>query len=279
MRIGVTGLDGFTGVYLARVLAEGGHEALSLATEITDAAAVDRAVEAMKPDAVVHLAGRAFVDSADFASFYAVNQVGTFHLLDALARHVPHISVLLASSAQVYGPEAAGLVTEDAPLAPNNHYALSKAAMEIGSRLWSDRLTITIARPFNYTGVGQQGRYVIPKIVDAFRRRAPVLTLGNIDVERDFGDVRSVVDSYRGLIEAGSSGVVNISTGTIASVRSIIARLSAMTGHQPRIETDASLIRSGDVAKLGGDNRRLRHLLPDWSPRSFDDTLEWMLTD
>lgn len=278
MRVAVTGADGFTGRYLMPELERRGHEAVVLAADVTDAAALTDAVADAAPDAVVHLAALAFVHSDDYAGFYAVNQVGSFYLLDAVAEARPGARVILASTAQVYGAQAAGLLDEDRSVLPANHYALSKAAMEAGSRFWADRLVVTVVRPFNYTGVGQEARYLVPKIVDHFRGRADAIELGNLDVRRDFGDVRSVADAYAGLLEADAPpAVVNVGTGALESVRGIVDRLTALTGHRMDVRVNPAFVRADDVPELGGNVGRLRAALPGWRARSLDDTLEWML--
>ena len=278
MRVAVTGATGFTGRYLLPELATRGHVAFSLAADLTDPVALAKAIEAGRPDAIIHLAARAFVNVADFDDFYAVNQVGSFNLLQAAANCSPGARVILASTAQVYGNQAQGLITETQPVAPNNHYALSKAAMEMGSRLWADRLRLMIVRPFNYTGVGQEVRYLVPKIVDHFRRRADTIELGNIDVRRDFGDVRSVVGAYAALLESDNDlDVVNIATGSATSVREVVYRLEAMTGHQIKVQVNQQFIRANDVPMLAGNIGRLSIAAPDWRPRTLDDTLTWMV--
>lgn len=279
MKVGVTGADGFTGRYLLAELARRGYEPVAMSANLTDAVAVAAEVASIRADAVIHLAGRAFVAAADYAGFYAVNQVGTFNLLTALAAHTPGIAVLLPSSAQVYGDQATGLVRETAPLRPSNHYALSKTAMEMGCKFWAEQLRITVVRPFNYTGVGQQTRYLIPKLVKCFQRRESVAVLGNIDVQRDFGDVRSVVEAYCDLIERNPAGPLNVSTGVVTSVREVLATLSAMTGHIIEVQVDPSLIRRADVRCLGGDNSLLLRTLPNWYARSLEETLAWLLAN
>ncbi|QXT37998.1 GDP-mannose 4,6-dehydratase (plasmid) [Sphingomonas sanguinis] len=278
MRVGVTGLSGFTGTYLGAALKDAGHHPIAISPDLTDATALDHAVAEIAPDAVIHLAAKAFVASDDLAEFYTVNQVGSFNLLDAVARHRPGARVVLASSAQVYGEGASGTIAEDHPPAPANHYALSKRAMEMGASFWRDRLSILVARPFNYTGRGQENRYLIPKIVDHFRRRAAVIELGNIDVERDFGDVRAVVQAYVGLLGAADSDVpVNIATAMAHSVRDVLAMAGQLTGHHPEIVVNPAFVRNNDVQRLTGSNERLRTLLPHWAPVPLSDTLEWML--
>ncbi|GGB55538.1 GDP-mannose 4,6-dehydratase [Blastomonas aquatica] len=278
MRVLVTGADGFTGTYLVAELQSRGCEVFALSSDITDGAAVDSEIAQAVPDRVIHLAAIAFVGSNAVDPFYQVNQLGTYHLLDALARHAPHAHVLIASSANIYGNSTGGYLDEHTPPNPANHYAVSKWAMEVGAGMWADRLQMTIVRPFNYTGVGQEEQYLIPKIVAHFRRRDPVITLGNIDVSRDFGDVRSVVAAYAGLSAAPPMApVVNVCTGKVWNIRQIIAMASRITGHNIEIATNPAFMRTNEVEILAGDASLLQSLLPDWRPHSLEDTLEWML--
>lgn len=277
MRIALTGASGFTGRFVTEALAARGATCVSLDADLADTGAVERAVGDLEFDRLIHLAARAFVDASDWKSFYLVNQLGTYHLLDAVARLRPGTRCVIASSAQVYGPGAEGLIAEDAPTYPANHYAISKLAMEQGAARWGDRLDIVVTRPFNYTGVGQGIDYLAPKIVDHFRRRAETIQLGNLWVRRDFGDVRSVAQVYAGLVLAETPPpLVNICTGTLWSIDAILDTLTVISGHRLRVETNPAFVRRNDVEILGGDATRLRQALPDWKPRDLTETLRWM---
>lgn len=279
MRIALTGADGFTGAYLQAELARRGIETVALGADLTDPASVRAVVEAEPFDRLIHLAGEAFAASSDWRRFYDVNFLGTMTLLDAVATVRPGTRCILASTAQIYGADAAGRVGEDQPARPNSHYAFSKLAMETCAQAYADRLEIVVTRPFNYTGVGQQVRYVIPKIIDHFRRRAERIELGNIDVLRDFGDVRSVAEAYAGIaLAAAPPPVLNISTGTAHSIRDVIALAAERAGYMPQIEINPAFVRANDVPMLVGDHHRLSETLPDWRPRPIEDTVDWMLT-
>jgi nucleoside-diphosphate-sugar epimerase len=278
MRVALTGALGFTGAYVQQALNAVGADWVTLDADLTDPAAVEGEIERTEFDRLIHLAGEAFVASDDWRRFYAVNQIGTMNLLAAVARRRPGARCILASSAQVYGPEASGLVNEDYPPRPNNHYAFSKLAMEMCATAFAGQAEIVVTRPFNYTGIGQQDRYIIPKIVDHFRRRAPVIELGNIEVRRDFGDVRSVAEAYAGLAIAQSPPeLVNICTGSLHSIHELLDLASEMTGHSPKIEINPAFVRAGDVPVLGGDPTRLNEALPGWRARAVEETLAWML--
>lgn len=172
MRILVTGSQGFTGRYVKEELIKNNHEVFDLDANLLDKKALDIEIQSIEIDAVIHLAGIAFVQHGEVNAIYENNIMGTRNLLDTLDSYVPKVKhVLIASSANVYGNATVEKITEDTPLNPANDYAISKVAMEQMAYLWMDRLPITIARPFNYTGVGQSEDFVIPKIVSHFKKK------------------------------------------------------------------------------------------------------------
>ena len=213
----ITGLSGFTGHYVARELEAVGYEVVGLdngdgsghhGLDLRDGGRLTEVVTAIQPSVVVHLAAISFVAHGDVSDIYTSNIVGTRNLLAALAAcRKPAEKVLLASSANVYGNATLSTLDEGCPVQPENDYAVSKYAMELMSRHWRQALPIVLVRPFNYTGVGQSASFLLPKLVDHFVRRAPRVELGNIDVYRDFSDVRTVANAYARLIEHGREGV------------------------------------------------------------------------
>lgn len=288
----MTGAAGFTGRYVLQALRARGFEAVGavhgrapgpeeVAFDLDDPQAVAAAVRAVRPQAVVHLAAIAFVAHEDVAAIYRVNVVGTRYLLAALA-DLPQRpeAVLLASSANVYGNAALPSIDEEVAPSPANDYAVSKLAMEYLARTWMERLPIVIVRPFNYTGVGQSERFVIPKLVAHFARRAPEVRLGNIEVAREFNDVRMVADAYVRLLERGEAGqVYNVCTGRAVSLREVIGQLEQLTGHSLAVRVDPALVRANEVVRLAGDNRRLVAAIGPLREFSLRETLSWMLTE
>jgi GDP-6-deoxy-D-talose 4-dehydrogenase len=248
--------------------------------DLTDANAVRQAVNDITPDAVVHLAAVSFVGHDNADAFYRVNLMGTRNLLAALAG-VPKRPecVIVASSANIYGNSTEGVLSETDPPNPANDYAVSKVAMEYMARLWFGKLPLVITRPFNYTGVGQSKFFLLPKIVDHFRRKAPVIELGNLDVWRDFSDVRIVARAYRRLLEVQPVGeTVNICSGRTHSMREVLALAEKITGHNLQVHVNPALVRSNEVTSLCGNAAKLRSLIGDWDMPPLEDTLRWMLT-
>jgi nucleoside-diphosphate-sugar epimerase len=283
----ITGRSGFTGRYVACELESAGYEVFGLTrcvddqevpVDLLDREALREAVAAIAPTVVLHLAAIAFVAHGDVDAMYRVNVVGTRNLLDALASltRKPDI-VVLASSANIYGNAEVEPITEDTPPAPANDYAVSKLAMEYMARLWMDRLPLVITRPFNYTGVGQSSQFLISKIVEHFRRGQRVIELGNIDVVRDFGDVRDVASTYAALIKAApASEVVNICSGVGHSLEHVIEMMADIAGYRIEVRVNPAFVRANEVHRLVGSNAKLAAAVKVAGPRPLRDTLTWM---
>ncbi|HWP19202.1 MAG TPA: NAD-dependent epimerase/dehydratase family protein [Burkholderiaceae bacterium] len=289
----ITGITGFTGRYMAAELEAAGYAVAGIshgeppegtqdvyACDLTDRPRLAEIVGIVKPDVVVHLAAIAFVAHDDAEAIYRVNVGGARNLLEALANgpHKPS-SVLLASSANVYGNSTAGVLDETATLAPANDYAISKIAMEYMADLWRKRLPITIVRPFNYTGVGQAEHFLLPKIVSHFRRKAPVIELGSLDVVRDFSDVRTVVQCYRRLIESEtpSGTIYNVCSGQGYSLQEVLALARRLSGHDLEVRVNPAFVRENEVRTLIGSKARLEAAVGPVPVIPLANTLQWML--
>jgi nucleoside-diphosphate-sugar epimerase len=286
----ITGLHGFTGYYMARELTAAGYHVYGtvmpgdetgpdvFTVDLNDRAALAAMIDQTRPDVVIHLAGIAFVANNDAEKMYRVNVVGTRNLLEALA-HGPHkpSCVLLASSANIYGNAAVPVIDESVAPAPANDYAVSKLAMEYMARLWMDKLPIVIARPFNYTGVGQNENFLLPKIVSHFRKGARRIELGNLAVARDFSDVRMVAKSYRRLLAAAPSGeVFNICSGHSHSLESLIDMMSDIAGYHIDVHVNPAFVRANEVLTLSGSNAKLVSTIGAIEAAPLVETLRWM---
>ena len=287
----VTGLSGFTGRHLAERLRARGARVVGLsnsgqgegeiACDLTDAVAVRNVIAELRPTHVAHLVAISFVGHGNARAFYDVNLFGTLNLLEALAAlPKPPRKILITSSANIYGTPSVEVIDESVCPAPVNHYACSKLAMEHMVHTWFDRLPIVMTRPFNYTGVGQDEKFLIPKIVSHFRRRAPFIELGNLDVSRDFSDVRDVVGIYTALLLDTPNAVgqtFNICSGRAYSLRDILQMVEEIREHPIEVRINAAFVRTNEVPRLLGSNALLRDRTGLAPQIPLRETLRWML--
>lgn len=294
-RILITGVDGFTGRYLTTLLSLQRHEVVgishtpiaspieglsrSVICDLTDVETLTDTIADIRPDKVVHLAAIAFVSHGVIEDIYRTNIVGSRNLLEALHRAGNVDAILLASSANIYGNRVSGAITEAVSPDPLNDYAISKLSMEFIARLYREHLPIILARPFNYTGVGQSINFVIPKIIHHVRQKADEIELGNLDVSRDFSDVRDVVSAYASLLDAPSAlgETFNICSGKAYSLREVIAMIQEISGRDFAVRVNPDFVRENEVKTLWGDRSKLDAVSGQRPIYDLRDTLTWML--
>lgn len=294
-RVLITGADGFTGRHLAVELSNAGYEVHGLVREsieledfvavhvanLADTKALQGVIHEVKPCYVVHLAAISFVAHGSIDEIYEVNLLGTRHLLDALVNSgVKSKSILLASSANVYGNAYhGGPLIESTREVPTNEYAVSKLAMEHMARLYKVRLPLVVVRPFNYTGVGQAPSFLLPKIIAHFKQRASVIELGNLDVAREFSDVRVVVEVYRRLLEspAAISETFNVCSGNAFTLDEVLRMACEISGHEIEVRVNPAFVRENEVKRLVGSKEKLESVIGPVVNIPLRQTLQWML--
>lgn len=288
----VTGAGGFVGKWLVEHLRGQGDEVVAVDrdVDVTDSGAVRAVVLDARPGAVYHLAALSHVGQSwdDPSAVVQVNTLGTATVLDACTRCPELPTVLIVSSAEVYGqvPADRQPISEDEPMAPVTPYAGSKAAAEmlaVQAHLGRG-LPVVRVRPFNHVGPRQSDSFVVPalaaRIVDAERLGKPTMAVGNLSARRDLTDVRDIVRAYRLAVVHGEPGAVyNVCSGTSPSIDEVAHCLLGLAGAKLRLEVDPALARPADVPVVRGDAARF-HAATGWAPQyTLEQTLADVLDD
>jgi GDP-4-dehydro-6-deoxy-D-mannose reductase len=306
----VTGGGGFVGQWLSRGMLGCGWEVFSagvgapvpqilspadshgivrLEMDVRSRAQVSAALDASRPDVIVHLAGISYVpDAADApAEAYAVNVLGAVILLSEVARRrragILDPRVLVAGSAEQYGRHIASELPldESAEQRPLTVYAASKAAQEVVTlqAFRADAIRVIAARSFNHSGVGHAEHFLLPALVRrALAARAGAsgpIVLGNTETVRDYLHVADVVDAYMALLERGTFGeAYNVCSGTGVSTRELAERVLLRAGVTAEIASDPALVRLVDVPALVGSPRKLQQDTGWRARRTRDDIID-----
>ena len=300
MKILVTGGTGFVGRVLVPLLESRGHEVCSTGVEpgsaprtqalrLPSAAECRRVLEAVQPEAVIHLAAVAFPPDAekDPGRAFQVNTEGTLRLALALNELDPagKIRLIFASTAQVYDASARPgaeeiVLSEESPLGPQNTYSVTKLAAELAAEGLSARVgrPLHVFRPFNHSGPGQDPSLVISNFCRQAARieaglEEPVIETGNLAVARDFTHVLDVARAYALAVEGQAPpGTYNLASGVATPLAELLERLARLIGRPFRTEPRPEKMRPGEPLSLRGSARKFQ-LVSGWAPKISLDTL------
>lgn len=311
MRFLITGVSGFAGATLAAQLLADGHEVfgtirpaatkpsnrLPLAADhifpaaLEDAPRIAEVVRVTRPDGLFHLAG--FTSPAasfhDPEAAYRTNLHGTLHVFAAVLALGSPCRIVSVGSSDVYGQVTAhGIpITETTPFRPLSPYAVSKAAADLAAYQWSQAqgLDIVRMRPFNHTGPGQDAQFVCSdfarQLIAVERGQQPAqIHVGNLEVTRDFCDVRDVVRAYALAWERGTSGeAYNVCSGIGRTTREILEALIRFASVSPEVLVRIERRRRIDVPLVVGSAAKLR-AATGWAPMiEWEQTLRDLLDD
>jgi GDP-4-dehydro-6-deoxy-D-mannose reductase len=302
-KILITGGTGFVGMHLIRFLKTSPVDISVLSSAASDSREsakgvrfyqgdirngddVCSIVRDVRPVEVFHLAGVSAIDLSwrNPSATFEVNVVGAHNLFEAAMALPAPPRILNVSTAQVYAPSNSPL-TETSFVRPDNPYGASKAMAELLSVQYCKAETggIITARSFNHSGPGQGTQFFLSSIAKQFVEiesgvRPPRLICGNIEVERDFSDVRDIVRAYSVLVEKGRANeIYNVCSGSAVRLADVIKKFETLSGIRVAIESDPGRIRSGEVSRIVGDCSKIRQET-GWNPQiPLDDTLRDLL--
>lgn len=248
--------------------------------DLRDAEEARRLFEYHQPTEVVHLAGRWSVKAGEDAPEESLlgNVALTRNVLDACRGSCPQARILLQSGAEVYGRGPAGRGaevprSEDDPLLPVSTTGTALACMEILARqyvlAWG--LQIVVARPFNMVGPGLSRQFLAGELAWQLarirvERGEPVLYAGDLEVERDYIDVRDVARAYLLLLDGGMPGeAYNVCSADATPARHLADELVHIAGGGIQIRLDPRRERTAEIPMLLGSRDKIRKEV-GWTP-------------
>lgn len=307
MRALITGITGFAGGHLAQILIDRGDEVFGVARDegfslnhltkkvetvikdLQDMKVVNDLLEEVKPDAIYHLAGQAFVPTAwdDPWDTIENNIRPQLNILQAMIKQNSKARLLVVASNEVYGvvPPDKLPVGEDTLMRPDNPYGVSKVAQDTLALQYhlSHGIDVLRVRAFNHIGPRQSPVFVASSFAKQIAEieaglHKPILCVGNLEAQRDFTDVVDVMRGYALLVEKGQPGeAYNVGTGRAHSIQYLLDTLLSYTNTEIEIQQDPDRMRPSDVPIIYADNSKLRSQT-GWEPTyKFEDSLKRVL--
>lgn len=306
MRILVTGADGFVGRYLLQALMQRKHHTIAgllrsgvdltdasetVCLNITDSEQVNTVIDELQPEGIIHLAAQSMVEAAwqNPAETLLVNTIGTTNIVKAVAQFSRATKVVTIGSSEEYGltGKLGRPLVESDPCLPQNPYAISKfaaglMAIQLATK---DDIKVVHLRPFNHFGPYQRQGFVVSDFAGQIARIekgliAPIISVGDLSAQRDFTDVRDVIQAYIHLLEQDvATGIYNICSGEPHAAREILDILLANTQAKIEVKLDQARFRPSEVPLFIGSAEKVMQAV-GWKPqRRFQDslveTLKW----
>lgn len=249
---------------------------------------VERLIENIKPDYILHLAAMSSVATSweKPVETFKNNTGAVLNLLESMRLKSPNTKMLAVGSSEVYGNSPDGRpFTENMPLNPQSPYAVARVSQEMLCNMYASDygVNVVMSRSFNHFGPGQSERFAIPSFISQLVKikqgKQKVLHTGNIDIKRDFSDVRDVVVAYYLMLKKAKKGsVYNVCSGTGTHLRHIINLAAKQLSIFPDILSDSQRIRANDAQFIVGDNTKLKKDLGWESQFELDQTIADTIT-
>lgn len=303
----IIGASGFVGSYLVSAVREElgcelyvtrrthavdmGEDVQSFELDILDADAVGALLEQVRPDYIFHLAAQSSIGLSWQKPRLTVeiNVKGSLNLLNAVRRLDYQPRILLVGSGEEYGyinPENVP-ITETEVLRPGNIYAATKACQSLMGKVYADayNMRMFMVRAFNHMGPGQSDKFVVSDFGKQVAQielgfKPPLISVGNLEAERDFTDVRDMVRAYTSVIQFGVPGeIYNVGSGKAIKIRKILDVILSQSRTKIEVQIDPAKLRPSDIPIIAADTSKL-YETTGWKPeipleQTVSDVLEY----
>lgn len=313
----ITGINGFVGPHLAKLLIDKGHKVAGLIREtngrksdmldilsdkdysrikfhygdLISKESIFHVFRNNKFDGVFHLAAQSHPPTSfiDPVGTFNANANGTIHITEGIKEFQPKCKLMFCSTSEVYGvvSEDKGPINENFPIKPINPYAVSKAAADlyVRERAKSLKLPFFVTRAFSHTGAGRgnifsisSDAYQIIRILKGLQEK--IVRIGNIESRRVVIGVKDCVKAYYMLMQKFTPGeAYNIGGDRVYSIAELLDMMLEMKGLKGEVKLvkDPKLVRPIDIPVQVCDSSKCRKLT-GWKPKiPIEDTLKELL--
>ena len=306
MRVLITGVTGMVGSYLAEMEYSRGNSVYGVVRwrsdrsniksvedvihlwdcDLTDAFAVIEMINTIKPHMIYHMAAQSFVKESwgSPEKTLSNNILGTLNILEAV-RNMPFSPrILVAGTSEEYGAVMSSElpIKETTPLRPASPYAVSKVTQEMLALQYARSYghDVIVTRAFNHEGPRRGHVFVTSNFAKQVAEmekglRPAVLKVGNLEAQRDYTDVRDMVQAYQlAISNPYVKGVYNIASGKAHKIQEVVDLLQEFSTINFTVEQDPSRMRPSDIPILLGDSTRFREVT-GWEPKiPFEVTMK-----
>ena len=244
--------------------------------DIRDAEAVSKAIQAIMPDVIIHLAAVHFIPYCNEHPFESsdINIRGTMNVLDAAKKADNLNKIIFASTAAVY-PISDNAVSETDEKRPLDIYGLSKLAGEqlMQKFYFETKIDTICCRFFNAFGPNETNPHLIPEIERQLRDGHRTIALGNLTPKRDFIHTHDMANAVLAMINLKNTGydTFNLGRGIEYAVTEIVSTFETLLNEKITINVDPSRTRKVERMHLLANVDKLKQKT-GWEPK-------WTITE
>ena len=259
--------------------------------DLLDKKTLEEIIQNFKPEYILHLAGRSSVaDSWKNPAASVMDNTNFFlNIAEIVRTNKLKCRILSVGSTEEYGNANAGLPLKETDCPePASPYGVARVLQQKLVAIYANSYHVDIVhtRSFNHIGPYQKFDYVIASFArqivqqDKEKRERIELNTGDVNVIRDFSDVRDVVRAYYLLLLKGKSGqTYNVCSGQGYVLKDIITMLSEKIGKPVYHSVDEKNFRPSENKVIVGSYEKLKNET-GWQPEitireSLDDIIAY----
>ena len=230
-----------------------------------DLSRINSVMSIPKADVIIHLASKSFIPDSfrDPKNFYTNNFLSTLNILEKA--RIDKSKVIFFST-YVYGDPKYLPIDEAHATNPLNPYTQSKLVSEDLCIAYNRDfgIPITIFRPFNIYGLGQNPSFFIPTIINQLNDQ--IIELNDSRPKRDFIHIDDVVKAVYLAIKSNDSKakIFNLGSGTSTSVKEIVKIIMKFSPKKPIVKFSEE-VRKGEILDTVADISKIKNEL-EWQP-------------
>ena len=297
----ITGGTGFVGTHLSKYLSHK-HEVYVTSrkkvgknifnVDLKDIETIKMIFKSYKFEKIYHLSSQSSVYMSlkkPFETMYN-NINSSLNLLKVVNELNYNPKVILASTSEIYKVSDNELI-EESDFEPRNPYAISKITTDYFVRNIAKEfnINISILRLFNHIGPGQTDAFVLGSFSKQLAEiklglRDPIIKVGNLNIKRDFIDVRDVCRAYDLVSEEKDFGeAYNVCSGKEYILNDLLNMLIEISGLDVKIEIDKQRLRKNDISTFFGSYKKIKENF-GWEPQipinqTLQDMFDWWINE
>lgn len=308
----ISGVSGQDGAYLTKFLLDNKYKVIGLTRssshiaatkfrylgiydsvnieecDLLDLSSVIRVIEKYQPNEFYNLAAQSSVASSFLQPIGTINFNihSVLNILEAIRLFSPSTRYYQASSSEMFGHVSNLPITEETVLNPVSPYGISKASGHWIVRNYRDSYGVFASSGilFNHESFLRENNFFIKKVIQSAinikNGKQKFLSVGNINIKRDFGYAPEYVKAMHLMVQQEFPDDYIICSGKSIALNDIIRYVfDVLEISIDKVVVDKKLFRPSEIFDIYGSNEKAQSVL-NWNYNlSFFEVLDKLIKE